>query len=63
MPDFKYLARELTGKQVTGTLTATSEKDAQSSLAARSLFPISVTLSEESKQQAATGLGEFPRSS
>lgn len=55
MPDFKYLARELTGKQVTGTLTATSEKDALSSLAARSLFPISVTLSEESKQQAATG--------
>jgi len=55
MPDFKYLAKELTGKQVSGTLTAVSEKDALSNLAAKSLFPISVVLTDESKQQASVG--------
>lgn len=55
MPDFKYSAKELTGKQVSGTLTAASEKDALAALAAKSLFPISVVLTEQSKQQASTG--------
>ena len=55
MPDFKYLAKELTGKQVSGTLTAASEKDAIAGLAAKSLFPISVALTEQSRQQASTG--------
>ena len=55
MPDFKYLAKEMTGKQVSGTLTAASEKDALAGLAAKSLFPISVALTEQSKQQASTG--------
>ena len=55
MPDFKYLAKELTGKQVSGTLSAASEKDALAGLAAKSLFPISVVLTEQSKQQASTG--------
>jgi type II secretory pathway component PulF len=35
MPDFRYLAKELTGKQVSGMLTAASEKDAIASLAAK----------------------------
>jgi general secretion pathway protein F/type IV pilus assembly protein PilC len=55
MPDFKYIAKEMTGKQVSGTLTAASEKDALAGLAAKSLFPISVALTEQSKQQASTG--------
>ncbi len=55
MPDFKYLAKEMTGKQVSGTLSAASEKDALAGLAAKSLFPISVVLTEQSKQQASTG--------
>lgn len=55
MPDFRYQARELSGKQVSGVLTATSEKDALSLLAVRSLFPMSVALTEQSKQQAAAG--------
>ena len=55
MPDFKYLAKAMTGKQVSGTLTAASEKDALAGLAAKSLFPISVMLTEQSKQQASTG--------
>jgi general secretion pathway protein F len=55
LPDFKYLAKELTGNQVSGMLTAASEKDAIASLAAKSLFPVSVTLTEQSRQQASTG--------
>lgn len=60
MPDFKYLAKEMTGKQVAGTLTAASEKDALAGLAARSLFPISISLTEQSKQQASTGSRRVP---
>lgn len=55
MPDFKYIAKELTGKQVSGTLTAASEKDALAALTLKSLFPVSVALTEQSKQQASTG--------
>lgn len=60
MPDFKYLARELTGKQVNGTLTASSEKDALANLSAKGLFPISVALTEQSKQQTTTGSKRVP---
>lgn len=60
MPDFKYLARELTGKQVSGTLTATSEKDALANLSAKGLFPLSVALTEQAKQQASTGSRRVP---
>jgi general secretion pathway protein F/type IV pilus assembly protein PilC len=60
MPDYKYLARELTGKQVSGTLTASSEKDALASLAQRSLFPISVAPTEQSKQQSSAGSRRVP---
>ena len=45
----------MNGKQVSGTLSAASEKDALAGLAAKSLFPISVALTEQSKQQASTG--------
>ena len=60
MPDYKYLARELTGKQVTGTLTASSEKDALANLAGRSLFPINVVQTEQSKQQSSGGSRRVP---
>jgi general secretion pathway protein F/type IV pilus assembly protein PilC len=60
MPDYKYLARELTGKQVTGTLTASSEKDAIANLAGRSLFPINVVQTEQSKQQSSGGSRRVP---
>lgn len=60
MPDFRYQARELSGQQVSGVLTATSEKDALSILASRSLFPMNVALTEQSKQQAATGSKRVP---
>jgi general secretion pathway protein F/type IV pilus assembly protein PilC len=60
MPEFKYTARELSGRQVSGLLTATSEKDAVASLTARSLFPVKVALSEQSQKQAAAGSGRVP---
>ncbi len=60
MPDFKYSARELTGKAVTGTLTAVSEKDALASLAAKNLFPLNVALTDQSKQQSQTGSRRVP---
>lgn len=49
MPDFQYIARELTGRQVTGVLTASSQQDALSILSAQQLFPVSVDLADESK--------------
>ncbi|MBS0204568.1 MAG: type II secretion system F family protein [Planctomycetes bacterium] len=44
MPEFRYVARELTGKQVEGILTAANEREALGALGAKGVFPISVTL-------------------
>ena len=51
MPDFQYVAREMSGSQVTGVLSAANEHDAISSLAARDLFPVQIDLAEEAKSQ------------
>lgn len=51
MPDFQYIAREFSGQQVTGVLSATSQQDALASLAARELFPVRVELAEEARSQ------------
>ncbi len=42
MPAFAYTARDLTGKKVTGTLEAASEREVAGNLAAQALFPIEV---------------------
>ncbi len=56
MPDFQYIARELSGRQVTGTLSANGEQDALASLAGRGLFPVRLDMAEAAKaQQRATG--------
>lgn len=60
MPDFDYIARELTGKQVTGTLTAGSEKDALTILQSKSLFPMRIGPSEATRKQAVTGSRRVP---
>ncbi|MEZ6130906.1 MAG: type II secretion system F family protein [Planctomycetaceae bacterium] len=60
MPDFDYIARELTGKQVTGTLTAGSEKDALAALQTQSLFPMKIGLSEAARRQVVTGSKRVP---
>lgn len=51
MPDFQYIARELTGRQVTGVLSAGSQHEALASLASKQLFPVSVDLAETAKSQ------------
>ncbi|QDS96551.1 Putative type II secretion system protein F [Roseimaritima multifibrata] len=42
MADFAYVARDSSGKKVTGTVDAGNQRDAAAQLAARSLFPIDV---------------------
>lgn len=56
MPDFQYTARELSGREVTGLLTAGSEQEAVNSLAVKSLFPTQIALAdaEVRQQQAVT---------
>src|SRR6185369_13185084 len=46
MPDFQYTARELSGTEVTGVLTAANEHEAVNTLAGRALFPTSVVAAE-----------------
>lgn len=62
MPDFQYIARELSGRQVTGVLSANGEADALASLAGRGLFPLRVDLAAEAKaQQRAVSRRVSPR--
>ncbi len=42
MPDFAYVARDSSGKKVTGTIDAGNSRDAAMQLASRSLFPVDV---------------------
>lgn len=42
MPDFAYVARNMEGERVTGTLTANSKREAISMLSGRSLLPIDI---------------------
>lgn len=48
MPEFQYKAREMSGQQVTGVLTATTEKEALATLSAQQLFPLNINLAESS---------------
>ena len=51
MPDFAYTARNLAGTKVSGTISATSEREALSLLSTQSLFPLEVTA-----RKAVTGI-------
>ena len=42
MPDFAYIARDLTGQKISGTLSAATEREAINILSGRSLFPVHV---------------------
>jgi len=42
MPDFAYIARDMQGQKVVGTVSATTEREALNVLSNQSLFPISV---------------------
>jgi len=52
MPDFQYIARGMTGEQVTGLLSASNETEVVSALALRQLFPVKIELAESAKAQA-----------
>lgn len=54
MPDFAYIARNLTGQRIEGTLAAGSERDALAQLATRDLFPVKVSVEKQ-----ATPAGEL----
>lgn len=56
MPEFQYIAKELSGREVAGVLTAGSEQEAVNSLSGKALFPTQITLADaEVRQQAAVG--------
>ena len=42
MPEFQYVARELTGREVRGVVSAQTEAEAAATLSSQQLFPISV---------------------
>lgn len=52
MPDFAYIARDMSGDRVSGSITATSEKEALNLLSARSLFPLEVNVKKEGQRLA-----------
>lgn len=60
MPDFQYTAREATGRQVSGMLSAASKQEALSALAGKSLFPVRVDMAAAAQAQRA-GLGKRVR--
>ena len=43
MPEFAYIARDMTGQKVTGSVSAATDREVLSVLANRSLFPVQVT--------------------
>lgn len=47
MPDFAYIARDMTGNRVEGTLSAGTEREAVATLSARDLFPLKVASAEK----------------
>ena len=49
MPDFAYVARDMSGKSAVGTIAATNARDAATQLGAKSLFPISITVNKTSQ--------------
>ena len=57
MPDFAYIARDLTGKRVEGTLAAGTEREAIAALSGRNLFPLKVA----SADGRAAGAKSSPR--
>ena len=50
MPTFAYTARDMSGKQVTGTVEANAERDVAGILSEKSLFPVAVKASEGAPQ-------------
>ncbi len=49
MPEFEYVAKEQSGREVSGILTAANETEAAATLAARQLFPVRIELAKKEK--------------
>lgn len=60
MAEFRYIARELSGVQVEGTVAAASEREALGSLTAKNLFPISIRLADAAKAHQANKRRRVP---
>jgi len=56
MPEFAYVARNMTGQKVVGTLDAGNPRDATAQLAAQNLFPIEVKAAEGKNSASKSGL-------
>jgi general secretion pathway protein F/type IV pilus assembly protein PilC len=52
MPDFAYVARDMSGKSLAGTIAAANARDAAAQLGAKSLFPISISVNKGSQVKA-----------
>jgi type II secretory pathway component PulF len=57
MPDFAYVARDMKGKSIAGTITASNQRDAAAQLGSKSLFPISITVNKGSQVKKTRGVG------
>ena len=56
MPEFAYIAREVSGREVRGVISAASEHEVVGALSVQSLFPTSVSLAPAARaQRRATG--------
>lgn len=51
MPDFAYVARDMSGKSIAGTIAAANERDAATQLGAKALFPISIRVNKGSQSK------------
>lgn len=56
MPEFAYVARNMTGQKVVGTLDAGNPRDATAQLAAQNLFPIEVKAADGKSSALKSGL-------
>lgn len=50
MPDFAYVARDMSGAKTTGSITAASQREAVTLLTGQSLFPLQVTAEASARQ-------------
>lgn len=54
MPEFAYIARDLNGQRIEGTLSAGTEREVVASLSSRELFPLKVAAAERRQLMAGT---------
>ena len=60
MAEYRYVAREISGLQVEGIVSAASEREALGSLAAKNLFPVSIKMADSAKAHQANKRRRVP---